>query len=92
MALVTSDPSPHASPADSEHRGWTLQTTWFRSSLGVSEGWVCFATRPFASHRVNIGRWGNSEQALEHGRAYVDRRMDNQGVVGGNLPIQKRRP
>jgi hypothetical protein len=89
---VPADPSPHPSSRDTDHRGWTLQITWFRSSLGVSEGWVCFATRPFGSHKVNIGRWSNSDEALEHGRAYVDRRIDSRGVIDASLPVQKRRP
>lgn len=88
---MTPDPSPSASSVDTQHRGWTLQTTWYRSSLGVTEGWVCFATRPTASHRVNIGRWSSSELALENGRAYVDRRMDEHRGPGGDVPVQKRR-
>lgn len=67
-----------------------LDTTWFRSSFGVSEGWVCFATRPSASHRLNIGRWGSSDLALEGGRAYVDRQIDNV-ATRAKLPIQERR-
>jgi hypothetical protein len=88
---VTSEPSTHAPGAAIEHRGWTLQTTWLRASLGLPEGWVCFATRPTASHRVNIGRWSTSDLALEHGRAYVDRRIDECGAINANLPVQKRR-
>jgi len=57
----------------------------------VSEGWVCFATRPTASHRLNIGRWQSNDQALEHGRAYVDRRMDQPELATPNLPVQKLR-
>ncbi len=89
---MTTEPSRSTPRGDIEHRGWTLQTTWFRSSLGVAEGWVCFATRPTATHRLNIGRWKNSDLALEHGRAYVDSRIDKPGSTRGNLPVQKRRP
>ncbi|MBE7368919.1 hypothetical protein [Ramlibacter pallidus] len=88
---MTTDLPPCPPGADVEHRGWTLQTTWFRSSLGVSEGWVCFATRPTASHRVNIGRWTNSDLALEHGRAYVDRRMDKPELASAKLAVQQPR-
>ena len=52
---------------------------------------MCFATRPASSHKLNIGRWRSSDEALEHGRAYVDRRMDKAGVSGAQLPVQKRR-
>lgn len=89
MCHLTTEFSPGASGADVEHRGWTLQTSWFRSSLGVSEGWVCFATRPTAHHRLNIGRWASNDEALEQGRAYVDRRMDKPELASPNLPVQK---
>jgi hypothetical protein len=88
---VTTDTSI-STTRDAEYRGWTLQTTWYRSSLGVSEGWVCFATRPTASHRVNIGRWSTSDEALEHGRAYVDRRIEEPRLPNASPLVQKRRP
>jgi hypothetical protein len=75
-----------------EHRGWTLQASWFHSFCGTTEGWVCFATRPSSCHKLNIGRWGSSEIALEHGRAYVDRRVDAPAQSGAKPGIQKRRP
>lgn len=86
---------PHELPSSSstpevEHRGWTLQASLFRSSLGAPEGWVCFATRPNGSHKLNIGRWESSEIALENGRAYVDRQMDK-ALVSAKPGVPRRR-
>jgi len=77
---------------DVEHRGWLLQVSWFRSSLGADEGWVCYAIAPGSFHKLNIGRWQSSELALEHGRAYVDRKVDDApGPTVARLAVQKRR-
>jgi hypothetical protein len=89
--VTTHFPPPSPAGTGIEHRGWKLETTWSRSSLGLSEGWICHATRPMGSHRVNIGRWADSEVALEQGRAYVDRRIDAPASAGSNLAVQKRR-
>lgn len=74
-----------------EHRGWKLQASWYHSFSGDPDGWVCYATAPTSSHKLNIGRWGSSELALENGRAYVDRRIDTPARVGGKAAIQRRR-
>jgi len=83
---------PHsADVADVNHRGWRLQASWLRSFCGADDGWVCYATAPAAFHKLNIGRWGSSDLALEHGRAYVDRKMDAPVQATAKLTVQKRR-
>ena len=69
------------------HRDWTLQAHWFPSFWGAPEGWICYVTGPDSFHRLNIGRWPSSDLAFEHGRAYVDRRVDapNQAAARPNL-------
>jgi hypothetical protein len=61
---------------DAEHCGWKLEARWLTSISPPAEGWVCYATRPGAALGLNIGRWPTSELALEHGRAYVDSKVD----------------
>lgn len=56
------------------HLGWDLHARWVRSISAESDGSVCYATRPGSSQAFNLGRWPTREEALEHGRAYVDRR------------------
>ena len=74
-----------------EHRGWKLQARWFHSFWGASEGWVCYITGPASSHKLNIGRWGSSDLAVEHGRAHVDRRLDASKQPPLKVSVQKRR-
>lgn len=89
MTNSTAD-SPHL--VRSEHRGWKLKAQWLTSVSSGTQGWVCYATRPASSHDLNIGRWATSDDALEHGRAYVDRQLDSPALLSRKtLPVQKRR-
>lgn len=74
-----------------EHRGWTLQARWLQSITTESNGWVCYATRPASTQGLNLGRWLTSDLALEHGRAYVDRKLEAPAQTGRRPHVQKRR-
>jgi hypothetical protein len=76
---------------NAEHRGWKLQVRWLRSLSADTEGWVCYATRPASSQDLNLGRWASSDLALEHGRAYVDRRAEAPAQTGQRPNVLKRR-
>lgn len=58
-----------------EYCGWKLQARWFSSVASIAEGWVCYVTGPTSSHELNIGRWTSSDEAIQHGRLYVDQRL-----------------
>jgi hypothetical protein len=88
---VTSFSPNTAHLVDTEHRGWKLQARLIRSMSESTGGWVCYATRPACSQELNIGRWKSSDLALEHGRAYVDRREEGPSHFSQGLKIQKRR-
>ncbi len=74
-----------------EHRGWTLEAQWLQSLTDAPHGWVCYATRPASSQGLNLGRWATSDLALEHGRAYVDRRVEAPVQPGQRLQVMKRK-
>jgi hypothetical protein len=76
---------------NTEHRGWKLQARWFHSFWKASEGWVCYVTSPESSHKLNIGRWNSSDLALEHGRAYIDRRHNATRMGAARPPTNSRR-
>ncbi|WP_156385466.1 hypothetical protein [Ramlibacter sp. Leaf400] len=52
---------------------------------------MCYATRPASSQELNLGRWRTSDDALEHGRAYVDSKVEAPAQVGQRPNVQKRR-
>ena len=60
-----------------EHCGWQLQARKFSPFPGLTAGWVCYVTGPTSSHELNIGRWGSCDEAIQHGRLYVDQRLSN---------------
>jgi hypothetical protein len=74
-----------------EHRGWKLQARWLQSITADSDGWVCHATRPASTQGLTLGRWPTSELALEHGRAYVDRKLEAPAQIGRRPPVPKRK-
>jgi hypothetical protein len=89
---IQNTPTLANATVDSEHRGWKLQARWLHSLSASTEGWVCYATRPSSSHGLNIGRWVSSDLALEHGRAYVDRRLAAPQATGSRPNVAKRWP
>ena len=86
--MTHQSPNSHAI-VDAEHRGWTLQAHSFTSFRGTDDGWVCYVTGPDSFHKLNIGRWATSELAFEHGRAYVDRRVDAPNQAATRQKLQK---
>ena len=88
-----SNQTPLKSPAPEfvEYRGWKLQADWFHSYWGATEGWVCYVTGPTSSHKLNIGRWADADLAFEHGRAYIDRRVDARNQAAVRPDLQKDR-
>ncbi|QIM50786.1 hypothetical protein [Hydrogenophaga crocea] len=56
-----------------EYCGWRIKARWFYSFWGASEGWVCYVGEGSAQPKLNIGRFSNSQVAVERGKDYVDR-------------------
>ena len=88
---MSTSPPNTPSPLSAEHRGWKLQARWLQSLSAASGGWVCYATRPASSQELNLDRWRTSEDALEHGRAYVDSKVEAPVQAGQRPNVQKRR-
>lgn len=72
-----------------EHRGWRLQARWTHSMMGAEDGWICYASGPASSHELNLGRWASSDDAFDHGRAYVDRRLDAAALSGRRADVHR---
>jgi len=68
---ISSIHSPHI--VNIEHQGWKLQARWFQPFWKSNGGWVCYVSKPDSSHKLNIGRWPTSDEALGQGRSHVDR-------------------
>jgi len=87
--VATSSPNTR-NLVNNEHRGWKLEARLLHSLSADRAGWVCYATRPASTQELNLGRWLSSDLALEHGRAYVDRRVQEPVPTRPRLTVKRR--